>query len=417
MKDVSEWSVPKWPFLVGFGVLLGAAYYVVDSAGRHPGNWPELAAAGLVALGAILGVLPFILEYRAASKLVEMNLLTGVTEELKNLEHYAAQVTTATDQWQRLQDVGQTSAAKTAASAAEIADRMTHEVRNFNEFQAKLNDHEKQMLRLEVDKLRRVEGDWLQVCVRILDHVYALHIAAVRSGQPEIAAQIGQFQNACREATRRVGLIPFSAEPGEPFSPLRHRAHGIENPAEGEIIAETLAQGVQFQGRLIRPALVRLQTAEGAAPAIEPASTPARESHEPTHEPAHEPGTREPVVHADNPPATPVQSEPQPAAAAASAAETAPVADPVPQPVAAVVAPEPTPAPELIPTAPSAADNSSAPSGESAGPVETPRRKRRAPAKPESLELLPEPAASAPQPEVPAPKPEASGQMRDLLDL
>ncbi len=123
-----------------------------------------------------------------------------------------------------------------------------------------MNDAEKGALRLEVEKLKRIEADWLQVVVRILDHIYSLHTAAARSGQPELASQISHFQNACRDAARRVGLTPFAAEPNEPFDAERHRAHGVETPPADAIAAETLAPGVTFQGRLIRPALVRLQS-------------------------------------------------------------------------------------------------------------------------------------------------------------
>ena len=177
------------------------------------------------------------------------------------MKTYSSQIAVATDQWALVQDAKKGSAEKTTAAAREIADRMAKEVSAFNEFQAKLNDSEKSSLRLEVEKLRRTEGEWLLVVVRILDHIHALHNAAVRSGQPEVAEQIGQFQNACRDAARRVGLTPFMAEPDEKFDGKKHRAHGVENPPADGVVAETLAAGFTFQGRLVRPALVRLRAA------------------------------------------------------------------------------------------------------------------------------------------------------------
>jgi len=80
-------------------------------------------------------------------------------------------------------------------------------------------------LRLEVEKLRRVESEWLQVAVRMLDHVYALHQGACRSGQPHLIEQVGSFQNACRDAARRVGVTPFTANEGEPFDAQRQLVH------------------------------------------------------------------------------------------------------------------------------------------------------------------------------------------------
>ena len=128
-----------------------------------------------------------------------------------------------------------------------------------------MNDNEKAALRLEVEKLHRGEVEWLQVLVRILDHVFALNAAAARSGQPRLAEQITQFQNACRDAARRIGLMPFAAAPDEPFDAERHQAVDMESepPAEA-VVAETVGAGFTFQGRLLRPALVRLREARSA---------------------------------------------------------------------------------------------------------------------------------------------------------
>ena len=262
MKEVSDWNIPKWPFLAANAALLAVAALVIARA-AHPITQTEfILATATGALGALLGCLPFILEYRATKKLVEINATTTVAEQLQDLKKYSAQVATATDQWARVQETTKGDAEKTVAAAREITERMTVEIREFNEFQVKLNDTEKGALRLEVEKLRRAEGEWLQVVARILDHIFALHTAAARSGQPEVAEQIGQFQNACRDAARRVGLTPFGAEPDEKFDEKKHRAHGVENPPADGVVAETLAPGITFQGRLVRPALVRLRAAE-----------------------------------------------------------------------------------------------------------------------------------------------------------
>jgi len=107
--------------------------------------------------------------------------------------------------------------------------------------------------------MRRAESEWLQVLMRMLDHVYALHVGALRTSQPGLIDQVGNFQNACRDVARRVGLSPFIAGDAEPFDGQRHRlAEGEAQPAPGAIISETVAAGYTFQGRLLRPALVRL---------------------------------------------------------------------------------------------------------------------------------------------------------------
>ena len=76
----------------------------------------------------------------------------------------------------------------------------------------------------------------------------------------------------------RVGVTPFTAAAAEKFDAQKFRAQGVENPSAEAVIAETLAPGLSFQGRILRPALVRLQD-EKAAAADEPAA-PAPEKSE-----------------------------------------------------------------------------------------------------------------------------------------
>jgi len=284
MNEASDWKIPKWPFLAANAVLIVVAGALVWKAARPISETEIGLVAGCVALGALLGCLPFILEYRAVKKLIEVNAVTTVAEQLHDLKTHSAQIAAATDQWARVQETTKDDAEKTVAAAREIAERMAGEIREFNEFQAKINDSEKNALRLETEKLRRAEGEWLQVVARILDHIFALHNAAERSGQPELAAQIGQFQNACRDAARRVGLTPFSAAPEEKFDAQKFRVHGAENPPADAVIAETLAPGLTFQGRLIRPALVRLQETKTENPPAAVAETAPEKSEAPSGE-------------------------------------------------------------------------------------------------------------------------------------
>ncbi|MGC9941995.1 MAG: hypothetical protein ABSE48_09175 [Verrucomicrobiota bacterium] len=275
MNKVSEWKVPKWPFLLTDAILIVVAAAMVSKA-HHPISEIEIAiVTSCVALGSLFACLPYILEYRATGKLIELNALGEVAEKIQDLKSFTVQVSAVTDQWARVHETTQGSAEKTVEAARDISERIAVEVRDFAEFQKKMNDAEKGALRLEVEKLRRIEGDWLQVVVRILDHIFALHTAATRSGQPELASQIAHFQNACRDAARRVGLVPFVAAPGEVFDAERHRAHGVENPSADAVAAETLAPGMAFQGRLIRPALVRLKENH---PPVETATEPAAEA-------------------------------------------------------------------------------------------------------------------------------------------
>ena len=285
MSEQLQPKLSKWPFFLGDALLFGTAgfVYLVSSKSTTPlAPWQVVLIVLCVAGGAWLSILPFLLEYRVIAKLAEANALTTVSAQMQNLEALAAQIAGATSRWQTVQE----GAEKIAAAGRGIAERMETEVKAFTEFMQKANDSERSNLRLEVEKMRRAESEWLQAIVRMLDHVFALHQGAVRSGQPNLIAQMSNFQNACRDAARRVGLVPFLAAPEEPFDAQRHQ--GLEEqgtPPVGSKVAETIATGYSFQGRLLRPALVRLMpnhASEGAGQELVAGSPAATQKSPPS---------------------------------------------------------------------------------------------------------------------------------------
>jgi len=255
-----ETKITKWPFFVGDLMLIAFAGFLCIHPGRAAEAWEFSVAAFVVITAAAFGAAPYLLDYRASVKLAETGALTTVVSQIQSLEAIAGQIQGATGQWQTAQE----QADKTAGAAQQIAERMSAEVKGFAEFMDKLNDREKSALRLELEKFRRAEAEWLQVLVRMFDHVYALYVGALRSSQPSLIEQVGNFQSACRDAARRVGLAPFTAAEAEPFDDQRHQLADDNARVEpGATVAETIAAGYTFQGRLLRPALVRLRNGNG----------------------------------------------------------------------------------------------------------------------------------------------------------
>ena len=141
----------------------------------------------------------------------------------------------------------------------DMADRLSADAKDFAESVKKANDGEKQTLRLECEKLKRNEGEGLKIMTALLDHVYALYSAGVRSGQQNVIQQLSGFQMACRDVVRRVGLVPIEATVGDPFDPNVHQVHDSDQePQPGTPITGALATGYSFQGQMLRPALVTL---------------------------------------------------------------------------------------------------------------------------------------------------------------
>jgi len=261
MRDQNEPKLAKWPFYIGDSLLVGAAWFIYLQSKLPMGPWQIAFVVLCVGGGALLGVMPFLLEYRVFAKLAEARELATVVSQMKNLETLSAQISGATGQWMSAQE----SADRTAAVAKGLADKIGAEAKAFTEFLQKAGDAEKAALRLELDKLHRMEAEWLQVLVRILDNTYALYQGGVRSGQGNLIEQLGNFQSACRDTARRVGLTPFVPAEGERFDAQKHQvADGNGKPPEEGIVGETVATGYTFQGRVLRPALVRLRNRAAA---------------------------------------------------------------------------------------------------------------------------------------------------------
>lgn len=282
MTEFSGSAVPRivrWPFLLGDILVVGVAL-VCYAHGQH---WPFGGVVGLapwegwvltvsIFLGAALGVLPFVLEYRVGSRLDELERVQTGLQQLKNIEHIGRQIHSATASWQAVQD----DAAKAVAAASGLQERMATEAQAFQEFLSRAQDTERAHLRLEVEKLRRGEGEWLQALVRVLDHIWALHQAAVRSGKVNLVEQLSLFQRACRDAAQRVGLVPFMAPNGERFDAELHQpVEGTEVDLSSAHVRETVATGFRFQGQMVRKALVVLGApgTEETEPATDSAGT------------------------------------------------------------------------------------------------------------------------------------------------
>jgi molecular chaperone GrpE (heat shock protein) len=262
MTTASAPKLPKWPFYVADLFLLAVAALIVFKCPDPFKLWPLLALVFCAAAGAWLSITPFLKQYDADLQFADSGNLTSAVEQINNLRTFTNQISFATAQWQVVQE----QSSKTVTTAREIADRINAESKEFSEFIQKANDSEKGHLRLEVEKMRRAEAEWLHVLVRVLDHVYALYLAGVHSGQPNLIEQLSQFQNACRDAARRVGLTAFEPRANDPYNEKTHQLPDSQTPpGPGARIAQTVAPGFTFQGQMIRQAVVVLNPPETKA--------------------------------------------------------------------------------------------------------------------------------------------------------
>ncbi len=251
--------LPKWPFYAADLLLSAIIVFVLYQLGTFEGTtemWIVIGCLVMAAVAAWISIIPWLKEHNAQLHLNESSNLKSAVEQIKGLEKVADLIRQSNAQWQGIQD----TSARTVASAKEITERMKLEADEFMKFLSSAHDQEKAGLRLEVEKLRRMEGDGIKVVVQILDHVYALFRAAERSGQRNLIAQLTHFQGACRDVARRIGLSAFLPERGENFD---GRAHQLTDPKatapEGARVGEVLAPGFTYQGGLLRRSLVVLE--------------------------------------------------------------------------------------------------------------------------------------------------------------
>lgn len=316
-------KVASWAFYLGDLLLLSFAGLMVYMSRWPMSAWVVVASGVAVLAGAWLAVTPAMLEYRALLKGLEIDALVSTVSQIKKLELLSTQIAHATSQWQAAHDLAE----KNVRTANDITNRMAAEAKAFAEFLQKANDAEKGHLRLEVDKLRRAEVDWLKITTAILDHVYALHQAGLRSGQAGLIEQLARFQEACRDAARRVGLVPFLAAVDGPFDPDRHQLlNGQTAPPCDARVIQTVATGYTFQGQLIRPALVELRASSPSSDSLETENQPPVASEQSVE-------TESPIPNADPPAPEPTYASPLsgPAAPSSDSAAVLPV-DPVPSP-------------------------------------------------------------------------------------
>ena len=123
---------------------------------------------------------------------------------------------------------------------------------------------EMEAMRTALDTESRSRVEIIYATVNILDHVAALHYAAVKSASPGVVSKITQFKNQCFEFASRAGLSPIVTGAGEPFN---SEIHALENKSERApdtaTVASSLAPGFTLQGKLLRRELVTLRKSAG----------------------------------------------------------------------------------------------------------------------------------------------------------
>ena len=252
-------SVNKMPFYVADAVLILASICILAFA-QHPLSGSACwALAVILGCGAWIAILPWFQEYKNNAALSQLDGLRSVSECIQQMNTFSAGMNSAIASLANVQKM--TEASARAASDAE--NKIVAHSQDFAERISKAVSYEKSSFQIEIDKLHRIENDWLSTGIGIMDHVLALTNAGIQSGKPEIIEQLRRFRGACLEFAARAGLQPFLPAPTDTYDPEKHvLPPNTPTPDPSTKISRVIAPGFNYQGQLVRKAMVLAENIE-----------------------------------------------------------------------------------------------------------------------------------------------------------
>src|ERR1700761_7488808 len=131
MSESRDWIMPKWPFVLVWALFLAVAVGVFYQAHRPMTEMEVILMVSMVVLSAITFCLPFVLDYKAAGKLLEVNAMSTVMDQMRDLQKYSEKIASATDQWARVQETTKGHSDRTISMAKDITERMAAEIKEF----------------------------------------------------------------------------------------------------------------------------------------------------------------------------------------------------------------------------------------------------------------------------------------------
>jgi hypothetical protein len=197
--------LPKWIFLViDLGLLLTA--FIIVFFNKDPyAPVPFVSAVICVALAAIIGLIPFLIDYAADSAEYVQLERTKIAEHVQRLNAASESLARASAQIKAVEE----AVHKTAHAAENLPYRMQEKLAEFNQQLAQVEDEEKERLTEELTALRQSESERLQTIADKI-HKTAGELSALEStARKQLAAAqdaaAGKFES-------RLNAIVAAAE-------------------------------------------------------------------------------------------------------------------------------------------------------------------------------------------------------------
>jgi hypothetical protein len=311
---------PKLPFLLGDAALIGVAIYVAVASGSPLPPAAIYTIAGCVALGALLGVLPFIVNYNRRQE-------TLLTERQGALEALARTTSSAVEQ-ASIAANGLHQIVELAQKNLRIADQLPQKLHErINEFSRAQDEAlvaELESLQQEVNTLRASEAEKLEAAADKIQRT-ATEFAKVEAG---LRQQVHALETAAQSTEKTIAsstaaaLVELEKKIAAVHAALASAA--VPRPPAGEHTNEHERRPAPRRVAHADPEPARLKEPTVAGPPEAPALSP------PAHSPAPVGATVDRAL--ASPPAVAGAAGPTdtPPASAAANLASAPVAAPAP---------------------------------------------------------------------------------------
>lgn len=211
--------LPKWIFLViDLGLLL-TAFIIVYFAKNPYAPVPLMTAVACVGLAAIVGLVPFLIDYAADSAEYVQQERARIADQVQRLNAAGESLARATAQIKAVEE----AVHKTAHAAENLPYRMQEKLAEFNQQLATTQDEEKERLTEELATLRQGESERLTALADKISKTVAELAALDASTRKQLAAAqdaaLGKFESrlqtavAALDAKLAVVAIPVATAP------------------------------------------------------------------------------------------------------------------------------------------------------------------------------------------------------------
>ena len=230
--------LPKWIFFAIDAGLLLAAFIIVYFNSKNPyAPLPFVSAVVCVALAAIIGMIPFLIDYAADSAEYVQQERERVNEQVQRLHAAGESLARAAAQIKAVEE----AVHKTAHAAENLPYRMQEKLAEFNAALAEKEDSDREALEEELEELRAANSGQLKA---VADKIH----------------QAATDWNALETATRQQLTAAQVA-----LSKVQHAATDVAGKFESKLAATLATLDIK---------LAQLATAPAPVPVIAPPSTP-----------------------------------------------------------------------------------------------------------------------------------------------